>query len=506
MARLTSVIMLAGLFFTTSFPSWAGNSGVLTAGVSNHNAKGFVCGLKTDGKVVCWGYSPLSNPPLDIFTQLSAGTYHVCGLKTDGSIVCWGEDDSGETSPPSGIYTQVASGDSHSCALKPDGTVICWGDNSYSKASPSSSIFTQITTGDNHACGLKSDGTVECWGNNDYDQSTPPAENFTYISAGIYSTCGLKTDGVGICWGYMSKTSLGFLTQLDTGTSSVCGLKADNTANCWERNDGDYLEAPSGTFTYIVTSYIFACGLRDNGFVTCWGEAPTPPTGITFKQPSDSQPPLPSEYEYTQADLDASYQDGYQEGQIACTNDPESCGIGSSSNTTIETPPSYSLGTGILTLPIVLLDGELAVGAELIIDTVTIPGEIIFRLKTVNNIEQTPDLPSVWNVSVNPTTVNAGDAQLISWQSSNQSWYLLYLYDTNNQPINTSAFLAPDCRAAGSDGSDGCIGQEKPSTRISDSWNIPAQLSQGSYKIKVAVWSSADRPARGAFSVPFTVR
>jgi len=32
-------------------------------------------------------------------------------------------------------------------------------------------------------------------------------------------------------------------------------------------------------------------------------------------------------------------------------------------------------------------------------------------------------LPSVSNVQVNPTTVQAGDTQTVSWQSNNQAWY-----------------------------------------------------------------------------------
>jgi hypothetical protein len=113
-------------------------------------------------------------------------------------------------------------------------------------------------------------------------------------------------------------------------------------------------------------------------------------------------------------------------------------------------------------------------------------------------------LPSVSNVQVNPTNVQAGDTQTVSWQSNNQAWYFFYLYDLNDQPVNTNAFLSADCQAGGSDGSDGCLGQEKPSTNTSDTWEIPTQLAAGSYKIKVAVWNSSSQSA-GALSEAFTV-
>jgi len=111
---------------------------------------------------------------------------------------------------------------------------------------------------------------------------------------------------------------------------------------------------------------------------------------------------------------------------------------------------------------------------------------------------------TVTNAQVNPVAVYPGNTQTVSWQSSNQAWYFFYLFDTNNQPVNTGAFLAADCQSAGSNGSDGCLGQTNPSTATSDSWVIPAQLAAGSYKIKVAVWNSAGQ-AVGAYSPIFTV-
>jgi uncharacterized repeat protein (TIGR01451 family) len=112
--------------------------------------------------------------------------------------------------------------------------------------------------------------------------------------------------------------------------------------------------------------------------------------------------------------------------------------------------------------------------------------------------------PSVWNVQISPTTVQAGQQQSVSWQSSNQAWYFFYLHDQNDQPVNTSAFLSAECQAGGSNGSEGCLGTSYPSANTSDTWTIATQIPAGTYKIKVAVWDSSAQ-AVGAFSAPFTI-
>jgi alpha-tubulin suppressor-like RCC1 family protein len=69
--------------------------------------------------------------------QIRAGGYHTCGLKTDGRVVCWGRNDLGEATVPAGLASvaQLSTGEDHTCALKTDGTVVCWGYNFYGEAS-----------------------------------------------------------------------------------------------------------------------------------------------------------------------------------------------------------------------------------------------------------------------------------------------------------------------------------------------------------------------------------
>jgi len=101
---------------------------------------------------------------------------------------------------------------------------------------------------------------------------------------------------------------------------------------------------PSGVFSYVTTGghstyddppgsnnagyyfYSFACGIRENGLVACWGvnsnDRATPPVGVKVKQPSGFTPPshLGS---CTQPELDSAY----GAGMSACKTNPASCGI-----------------------------------------------------------------------------------------------------------------------------------------------------------------------------------
>jgi hypothetical protein len=245
-------------------------------------------------------------------------------------------------------------GGEQACALPDNGEPICWGANASSQSSPLPGPFQQLASGNAHSCGLKADGSVECWGNNSHEQSNVAAETFSYIAAGYKTSCGIKTDGAAICWGFATN-SYGYLTQIDfavngdpDGTAhqstkefSICGLKADSSLSCPTMSS-----VPSGVFSYVATGghvarpchdcgytpeyhyefHGFACGIRENGLVACWGEnnndRATPPVGVKIKQPSDFTPPSDSGG-CTQADLDKAR----EEAQKACQANPASCGI-----------------------------------------------------------------------------------------------------------------------------------------------------------------------------------
>lgn len=198
-----------------------------------------------------------------------------------------------------------------------------------------------------------------------------------------------------------------------------------------------------------------------------------------------------------------TFEEGYQAGRRICINNPESCGLKypdeaekNEENEELESIEFYndepllsSSRNVILSIPLAAIEDTRSIGTELVRDSDPITGEVVFRLRAT----QETTAPLVWNVKVNPTVVQAGDAQLISWQSRHQARYYFYLYDINANPINTYDFLSETCKQAGSNGTDGCLGRQNSTERLSDSWIIPAQLKSGNYKIKVMIWQQVEQ-------------
>ncbi|MDP1619401.1 MAG: RCC1 repeat-containing protein, partial [bacterium] len=181
------------------------------------------CALKIDGSVNCWGYNPYGqlgdnttvnkNVPVQVVdadgtgsltdvNEITAGMDYVCALKNDGSVFCWGYNVHGQlgdnTTTQKLIPVQVlgvnavgtlsdvnriAAGSNHTCALKNDGSVFCWGYNGYGQLGDDTTVqkltpiqvlgvgtfgtlsdVSQIATGASHTCALKNDGSVFCWG------------------------------------------------------------------------------------------------------------------------------------------------------------------------------------------------------------------------------------------------------------------------------------------------------------------------------------------------------
>ena len=106
------------------------------------------------------------------FSSVSAGQEHICGVKTDGSVVCWGDDRERQARPPGGSFASVSAGDgSHTCGVKTDGSVVCWG---FPDVAPPDGSFASVSAGRAHPCGVKTDGSVVCWGQDLRGQATPP--------------------------------------------------------------------------------------------------------------------------------------------------------------------------------------------------------------------------------------------------------------------------------------------------------------------------------------------
>jgi len=379
---LTSLLLIGlSSYFLLLSNAYAG--GTLSAGLYH------VCGIKADSTLECWGNNGNNEatPPEGTFTQVSAGFRFNCALRTDGTLACWGKDEFGETSQPPGYYKQVEAGGYHACALDGNGVPKCWGNNNSGQVVPSlPGPFQQLALGDAHSCGLKADGTVECWGSNEDGQTDIPADTtFSSITGGHQTTCGIKTDGVAICWG-ATDNSYGYLTQIDFTLNyySLCGLKVDNTPSC------PSMISPDEKFSSVITEYAhgsFACGIKTDGLVVCWGEKHSgrtiPPEDILFKH--EVIPPAPCSPApcFTQADIDATYEAGRQ----ACIANPSSCKIAISPEPEIAAFIGTDLSLHVSKMEYKSLTGTSILWADLIFSGENEQGKLMWILDDYGTVE-----------------------------------------------------------------------------------------------------------------------
>jgi hypothetical protein len=493
------------------------------------------CGLKTDGNIVCWGESSAQRTPTGgSFTQVVSGYSSSCGLREDSSMICTNSNLAidGVLSYISASQYYYSFGISsyydYTCAIKTDDSIAC-GRSSYPEPLPSSSLtFKQISSGSKHACGVRTSGGLVCWGDNDYNQTMSQSGTFSQVSAGYRHSCAVKTDGGVICWG--------------------------------DNSDGQAVP-PSGTFTQVSAGRSHSCGLKTDGSVVCWGDNSTGQTTLPTDLNSDvTVTPTPTTY--TQAELDAAVEaavqacvsdpascgittstGGYTQAQLdaavlqakqACASNPASCGIIPSDGG----PSAYYDATRRLVEIPALRWGNEIYQATLGLD-LSIPGKIMFDLTSLSKdgnivLGQQP-APVLSNAQISATKVKAGDSVNLTWQSNYQEWFLVYIYKTQcgaqdsqtspgltdpnyvpcsepADPLNTAGFLSYKCVAAqeqtGIDtAAQGCLWSEH-NTALSKSqswrWTVPAELPSGQYRLKVAVWNSADQSS-GGFSGAFTV-
>ena len=234
-----------------------------------------VCGLGSDGSVVCWGanFHGEADAPAGEFRVVSAGSGHSCGVRVDGTITCWGANRHGEADAPAGRFRDVSAGSSHSCGLRVDDTITCWGE-SYSRVTEPRGRFDAVSAGQRFSCGLRVDGTITCWGDYNFGWAAPPEGRFRSVSAGFEHACGLGVDGVITCWGNVE------FPRWEGGRFGAvtaswgwhgCGLRVDGTIACWGYGWYGQTDAPERQFRAVAAGESFSCGLRTEGTIICWG-------------------------------------------------------------------------------------------------------------------------------------------------------------------------------------------------------------------------------------------
>ena len=264
----------------------------------------YACGLRGDGRLWCSSYRDEQTAELITgrFRSVSVGENYACAVTTGGAAQCWthtrgiraSHEHIPPTTPPARRdFSSISVGKWHACGVVADGSVECWGDNygyyeyciadSYGmphcgltkrtdyigQAAPPDGRFVAVSAGNQHTCGIRYDGTAECWGSAHSGHATPPPGRFAAVAAAYFQTCGIRQDGSIECWG-------DGIYREDYGAvmASVCLVTAADAAECRRSYHRTAPRRPAGMFASLDTGPGFACGVRADGALKCWGRIP----------------------------------------------------------------------------------------------------------------------------------------------------------------------------------------------------------------------------------------
>jgi hypothetical protein len=168
------------------------------------------------------------------------GAQHACGLTKSGSLACWGRAGADKlTSPPSGSdFVALESNEDVSCALTRAGDVKCWGDTFGYFGTLQQAAG--LTMGGGSVCTLSKGGAIDCmrWDGG----ALPPDRSVQYA-------------------------------RISMSTRVLCTLTAQGKAQCFGAGAVVHVAPLPGPFVQIANSDDYACGLRGDGVLQCWGDA-----------------------------------------------------------------------------------------------------------------------------------------------------------------------------------------------------------------------------------------
>lgn len=282
-----------------------------------------VCGLRGNGTIACWGAGVgigstvaggKARSPSGTYRAVTAGGTFSCALLSDSTLDCWGSKDQWQVYTPDGRFAEITAGWGHACARFADNSVNCWGDQWGAEfLIPSGAPFLALSAGRHHTCGLEPSLNITCWGKAGDGQLTAPDGVFVAVAAGETHSCGLEMKGALECWGgrtgdgesagsiagnlvpdeYAARRYVG----VSAGSGFTCALRPAQLIDCWDINGGDASSidggngdgtddnldlgiaprienVPRGLYTAVSAGGTFACALRTNTSVVCWGSSP----------------------------------------------------------------------------------------------------------------------------------------------------------------------------------------------------------------------------------------
>ncbi|MCA9591522.1 MAG: hypothetical protein KC657_39775 [Myxococcales bacterium] len=277
------------------------------------------CALVATGEVRCWGRlgalgdggpapQPVTVSLPGVARRVVGGGYHTCAELTDGKVYCWGANDraqSGKAPAPDDagsflpvVVPQLTSladvcafdvGGRFACGADADGGTRCFGDNKNGELgrgadasvlpfdpTPGAVVGLPAATksfrlGRSVAYGEAAvvDGELWTWGQNLKGEATPDTTSSPLLTpvrvsgfsepviaagTGNSASCALLASGAVACFGGASR---GVLGQQDDAGSFVRPTPVPGVADAVQ----------------VVVGWIpFACALRKNGSVSCWGD------------------------------------------------------------------------------------------------------------------------------------------------------------------------------------------------------------------------------------------
>jgi alpha-tubulin suppressor-like RCC1 family protein len=255
------VLVKAWGFLSNEPPVTLTNAIAIASGYAGEGSTlGSYLALRSDGKVVGWGFSQygITNIPPSVtnsfITAIAAGWDDALALRSDGTVAAWGNYVYGQTNPPASAVniTAIACGDYHDLALRSDGTVVAWGGqpgSGVTNVPPSATNIVAISGGGLHSIALRANGTVVVWGQTNQLGPTPGnLTNIIAVSAGYAHSLVLKADGTVVQWPTggqfptsIPPTNMNNVVAIAAGYSHDLALLADGTVVIW----GSYYNGPA---------------------------------------------------------------------------------------------------------------------------------------------------------------------------------------------------------------------------------------------------------------------
>ncbi|MEM9072596.1 MAG: hypothetical protein AAGE52_29075 [Myxococcota bacterium] len=243
-----------------------------------------------------------------VWISLASGRFHTCGLSDGGQIFCWGSNNRGQgglargaTGVPTLLddrtrWSQVVAGNEITCGLI-EGRIECVG----------AGLAGQ------HGDGARSDRTVPACAQ---DESGACIDDFLFVTTGANEVCGIRDGGAAWCWGDNREGRLGIegsedatrprpvmtdlrFRELDAASGYTCGIDLDGGLWCWGGNrtsfgggqlgvgDLDARQRPTRVFVdpgdewrQVSAGAGYACGVRQQGDLYCWGSNDESSTSI----------------------------------------------------------------------------------------------------------------------------------------------------------------------------------------------------------------------------------